>query len=103
MSDARETPTALAAQTSPGPRLSPTLSPTPTAATEPLQLGAIKELLQRFAHARLDLSREKPASELRELYRFLCEQARQHAIDPESALELYRASAAKRRPRLVHP
>jgi hypothetical protein len=67
-----------------------------------LQLGAIKDLLYRFAQARRNAPREQVGSELRELYRFLCDQAQQIGIDPERAMALYRAEAAKRRPRLVH-
>jgi hypothetical protein len=68
----------------------------------PLELGAIKELLYRFAQARRNAPREQLRSELGELYRFLCDQAEQMGLDPERAMALYRAEAAKRRPRLVH-
>jgi hypothetical protein len=116
MSDAREKPTKMAAQPSPGLRLTPTAPaslraaarPSPAGKLEsakaaPLQLGAIKELLQSFIHARQDAPSEKTELELRELYRFLCRQAQKAGIDPVRAMELYRAEAAKRQPKLVRP
>lgn len=69
---------------------------------QPLPLGAIKELLHQFAHSRRDGDRKQLASELAELYRFLLQQADQMGIDPQRAIELNRARAARWRPRLVH-
>jgi hypothetical protein len=77
------------------------LKPAPAIAA-PLRLGAIKELLYRFAQTGRNTPREQLRSELGELYRFLCDQAEQMGLDPERAMALYRAEAAKRRPRLVH-
>jgi hypothetical protein len=68
----------------------------------PLELGAIKDLLYRFAQARRNAPREQLRSELGELYRILCAQGQQLDLDPERAMALYRAQTAKRRPRLVH-
>ena len=108
MSDVRETPTALAIRTGTESRPAPAIvttapvkpATTPNAA---LQLGAMKDLLQLFVLARRDLPKEHFSRELRRLYGFLCWQARHGGIDPERALEQYRADAAKRRPRLVKP
>jgi len=69
---------------------------------QPLPLGAIKELLHQYAHARRDGDREQLGSDLADLYRFLLEQADQMGIDPQRAIELNRARAARWRPRLVH-
>jgi len=69
---------------------------------EPLPLGAIKELLHQFARARRDTDRAQLAADLGELYRFLLDQAEQMGIDPQRAIDLNRARAARWRPRLVH-
>ena len=69
---------------------------------KPLPLGAIKELLHQFARARRDGDRVQLATDLAELYRFLLEQAEQMGIDPQRAIDLNRARAARWRPRLVH-
>lgn len=69
---------------------------------EALPLGAIKELLHQFARARRDSDRMQLAADLGELYRFLLEQAEHMGIDPQRAIDLNRARAAKWRPRLVH-
>jgi hypothetical protein len=67
-----------------------------------MQLGAIKELLHQFARARRDADKAQLARELGELYSFLLEQARHMGIDPQRAIDLNRARAARWRPRLVH-
>jgi hypothetical protein len=69
---------------------------------QPLPLGAIKELLHQFARTRRDTDKAQLAADLAELYRFLLEQAEQMGIDPQRAIELNRARAARWRPRLVH-
>ncbi len=69
---------------------------------QPLPLGAIKELMHQFAHARREGDRTQLATDLAELYRFLLEQAERLGIDPQRAIELNRARAARWRPRLVH-
>ena len=69
---------------------------------QPLPLGAIKELLHQFARARREGDKAQLATDLAELYRFLLEQAEQMGIDPQRAIELNRARAARWRPRLVH-
>ena len=69
---------------------------------QPLPLGAIKELLHQFARARRESDKAQLATDLGELYRFLLEQAKQMGIDPQRAIELSRARAARGRPRRVH-
>jgi hypothetical protein len=67
-----------------------------------LPLGAIKELLHQFARSRCDTDKAQLAAELGDLYRYLLEQAEQMGIDPQRAIDLNRARAARWRPRLVH-
>jgi hypothetical protein len=67
-----------------------------------LPLGAIKELLHQFARARSDTDKAQLAAELGELYHYLLEQAEKMGIDPQRAIDLNRARAARWRPRLVH-
>jgi len=73
----------------------------PEADVAAVPLGAIKELLHQFARARRDASKAQIARELSELYRYLLEQADRLGIDPQRAVELYRAGRALRHPRLV--
>jgi uncharacterized protein YbaP (TraB family) len=73
------------------------------ATSAPLQLGAIKELLQRFIRARQDAPVEQTEMELRELYSFLCRQAQNAGMDPARLIESYQADAAKRQPKPVRP
>jgi hypothetical protein len=114
MSDARKKPTKLAAQSSPALSLTPTAPaslratarPSPAGSIEfapaaPMQLGAIKELMQSFIRARQSAPTAKTELELRELYRFVCRQAQKAGIDPVRAMELHRAAAATRQPKLV--
>jgi hypothetical protein len=113
MSDGRETPKAMTARTGAGsnaasitlnkshataPCLTATNQIGASTSTDPMQLGAIKEVLHQFAAARRDIPKEQLSLELRELYRFLCRQAQLSGVDPLRAMELYRAEAAKRRP-----
>jgi hypothetical protein len=52
--------------------------------------------------SRRDTDRAQLAADLGELYRFLLDQAEQMGIDPQRAIDLNRARAARWRPRLVH-
>jgi hypothetical protein len=117
MSDAREKPAKVPVRTSPGSRLSSASSTnlhtaaaqllpvcdleSASATTPPLQLGAIKELVRAFVHARRDTSKKQLGTELSELYCILSIQAQLIGVDTGHALAQLRAGAAKRRPRLV--
>ncbi len=114
MCDSIENPAALTPHTGPTPELTSTATASvhtaaqsspavdiETTTTTPLQLGAIKELLQGFIRERQGMPPEQAELELRELYRFLCRQAQKAGIDPARVIELYRADAAKRQPKPV--
>ncbi|HTP38832.1 MAG TPA: hypothetical protein VMI92_04595 [Steroidobacteraceae bacterium] len=77
------------------------LAPTPHAGAEPgPTLGAVKSLLHQYSHSSGVGGEALNATNLRAAYELICEIARKYGIDPQLALQQYRASK-QARPRLV--
>jgi ribosomal protein S20 len=71
-----------------------TIAPMATAPASP-PLGAVKTVMRQFAEAHADSHKDLIGAELREAYRFLCQQAEQAGIDPQRALAKSRAAATQ--------
>ena len=82
----------------PGKRI---LAPAPYAGAEPgPTLGAVKSLLHQYFHSSAAGGEVLNAARLRAAYELICEFARKYGIDPQLALQKYRATR-QARPRLV--